>query len=95
VYLDSHVDEGVIAEISKYCVKPLELELAPAKRCEVLETLYISLHGRRLIQTYGEIRTAFHELRIDINADPAPNYVADSEQMFVYDFDTSSYFIRK
>lgn len=92
VHIDSDVDEGVIAEIAKYCVKPLELDLPEVKRCEVLEKLHAALHGRRLMQSYGEIKTAFKDLKIDINADSEREYVADTEQMFVYNFELSQYF---
>lgn len=94
VYIDSNVDEGVVAEISKYCVKPLELDLPELKRCEVLETLHAALHGRRLMQSYGEIKTAFKDLKIDINADADKKYIADTEQMFVYNFELSQYLKR-
>lgn len=94
VHIDSNVNEGIIAEIAKYCVKPLELDLPSSKRCEVLETLHSALQGRRLMQTYGEIKTAFKALKIDINSDSDREYVADTEQMFVYDFELSQYWKR-
>lgn len=94
VHIDSDVDEGIIAEIAKYCVKPLELDLPEVKRCEVLETLHAALHGRRLMQSYGEIKSAFRDLKIDINADSDRQYIADTEQMFVYNFELSQYFRR-
>lgn len=94
VHIDSDVDEGIIAEIAKYCVKPLELDLPEVKRCEVLETLHAALHGRRLMQSFGEIKSAFRDLKIDINADSDRQYIADTEQMFVYNFELSQYFRR-
>lgn len=92
VYIDNNADEGAVAEIAKYCVKPLQLDLPSAKRCEVLETLHASLHGRRLIQTYGEVKSALRDLRIDLNSDEnLDEIISDTEQMFVYNFELSQY----
>lgn len=95
VYISYKVDSGAVAEIAKYCVKPLELDLEADKRREVLEVLYSVLYGRRLIQTYGEIKKTLAELKIDLNSDVENlETSADSfntEQMFVYNFKLSKY----
>ncbi len=60
-------DFGSIAEVAKYCVKPLELDGLP--QSELLycyEVLGAALHGRRLLQTYGVIRQAFKDCRVDL-----------------------------
>ena len=62
-------DDGAIAEVAKYCVKPLELDLEDSERVIVLEHLFNVLHGRRLLQTYGEVREAAKKARVDLNAD--------------------------
>ncbi len=94
VHIDYTVDSGVVAEIAKYCVKPLELQLSSLERCEVLENLYSVLHGRRLIQTYGEIKIKLAELKIDLNdstENSTDDNTTDTEQMFVYNFRLSRY----
>ena len=91
VWIDPKVNDNVVAEIAKYCVKPLRLDLEADERAEVLEALQLSLQGRRLMQTYGNVKAAFKALRIDINADAEKVYVADTEQMFVYNFELSQY----
>ena len=91
VHLDYTVNEGVVAEIAKYCCKPLELDLPPAQRAWVLESLHEALHGRRTMQSYGDIRQRLHELKINLDDDeelPCPEF---TEQMFVYDFDRLTY----
>lgn len=63
-------DFGSIAEVAKYCVKPLELDgMAQSELLYVYEVLGAALHGRRLIQTYGVIRDAFKACRIDLEKD--------------------------
>ena len=91
VHIDNKADEGAIAEIAKYCVKPLALDLPPEKRAEVLEVLHGALYGRRLLQSYGEIKSAFRDLRIDIESDSDHEIITDTEQMFVYNFELSQY----
>lgn len=94
VHIDYTVDEGVVAEIAKYCVKPLELQLPSDERAQVIEQLYTVLHGRRLVQSYGEIRTTLARLKIDLNASPENGTKDNSEtteQMFVYNFTHSRY----
>lgn len=92
VHLDYTVDSGVVAEIAKYCVKPLQLDLSPALRAVVLTDLYVALYGRRLIQTYGEIRKTLADLKINLEESPENGTLTNStEQMFVYDFDSSQY----
>ena len=92
VHLDYTVDSGVVAEIAKYCVKPLQLELDSAMRATVLTDLYAALYGRRLIQTYGEIRKTLSDLKIDLEQSPENSTdTNNTEQMFVYDFERSQY----
>lgn len=59
-------DDGALPEIAKYCVKPLELELSRKERAKVLDALFLGMHGKRLIQTYGVIKEACHDLKVDL-----------------------------
>lgn len=58
-------DEKAVAEIAKYCVKPLELSCPASERRQVFEILFQALHGRRLLQLYGEFRSVARQLHID------------------------------
>lgn len=93
VHLDYTVDSGVVAEIAKYCVKPLEFEADDFTRAIVLTDLYSALYNRRLIQTYGEIRKTLSDLKIDLNQSPenGTQKINSTEQMFCYDFTRSQY----
>lgn len=67
------------AEVSKYCVKPLELD--PTKTAEnitLLTALLVTLKGTRFIQTYGIIK---EYLKI-IKGEKQEEF--DNEQMFDY-----------
>ena len=56
VYI-SKADTQAINEVAKYCVKPFEFECADwHTEKDVYETLFSALHGRRLYQTFGQIR---------------------------------------
>ena len=75
-------DSDSIAEVSKYCVKPFDFD-ALDWRTELLvyETLDIALHGRRMIQTYGVIRSIMRELKIDLESDEEDVPLVDSDTM--------------
>lgn len=62
-------DDKALPEIAKYAVKPLEFEASRTERAYVLEKLFEGLHGRRLIQTYGNIKETFAKLNIDPDGD--------------------------
>lgn len=84
-------DEGALPEIAKYAVKPLDLNLPIAERGSVLQALYIALKGRRLIQTYGEIRRAAKELKIDLNADCARELDTNAVRRYNWSWALSHY----
>lgn len=64
----SKADTSAVAEIAKYCVKPLEIDgVSGAKLYRPLEVIYRALHGRRLVQTYGVIKEASQALRVDFD----------------------------
>lgn len=49
-------DENGFAEISKYCCKPLDLDLPLSEHAKVLDTLNVALKGRRLQQYFGVLK---------------------------------------
>lgn len=61
---------AAIPEIVKYCFKPYESNGAQGvTELEFYEKIYAALHGRRCVQTYGEIRRTVRALRIDLEGD--------------------------
>jgi plasmid rolling circle replication initiator protein Rep len=62
-------DEKAVAEVAKYCVKPLDIGLSGSALYEPLSNIFFALHGRRLIQTYGVVRDTARLLKLDLNSD--------------------------
>lgn len=60
---------AAVAEVAKYAVKPFESELRDHELISVLETLHVSLKGRRLIQFFGVFREKAAELKINLDDD--------------------------
>lgn len=52
-----------VAEVAKYCLKPLDLDMGKEKNLEVLENIYNALKNKRLLQTYGNITAEFKEIK--------------------------------
>lgn len=92
VYI-SKADKGALPEIAKYCVKPLSIDLEGAELCRVIEEMFPTLHGRRLIQTYGVIRESAHKLKItfdDESADTVTDEIAE-RWLWGYNKNTATY----
>lgn len=89
------INENGLAEVAKYCVKPLDLCAMPtAETLCVLRALHRSLHGRRLTQSYGVIRATLSRLKIDLEADELQVDKTDlTEKMrrYVYNFKLKKY----
>ena len=79
-------DENALAEVAKYCVKPLELDIGIKQRAVVLDALNLALKSRRNIQTYGVFREAFKQLKIDLD-DEDNEKIADNENIISFSFD--------
>jgi len=90
---DSGYNVGkAIAEVCKYCVKPLELDKKgrDEQYKQLLLTLWHTLKGTRFVQKYGVIREAFRELRLsdDIETEDTGN---KSSKYFMWDSSTLKY----
>lgn len=59
--------ESGVAEVAKYAVKPFDIK-DDELTIEMLDTLYTALKGRRLTQTYGDIKEALKEAKTDYKA---------------------------
>lgn len=85
VYI-AKADDGAVAEIAKYAVKPLELDLPAPIRYTVLTWLLRALHGRRLIQTYGIVKQTAADLKINLNAEPEDEEPLDRTNVRCYNW---------
>jgi len=86
----SKCDENGFAEISKYCLKPLDLQLSVAEHAEVLDFLNMALKGRRLLQSYGVIKDAAARLRLSDDIENESGFV-DGVESYTFDFSLSKY----
>ena len=87
-------DDNAVAEVVKYAVKPLELTTSDVVRLSVLKTLHFSLHGRRLLQTYGIVKTTASDLNIDLTSDEEESsctMTADEIKTYIFNFNTLNY----
>ena len=77
-----------VAEVCKYCVKPLEYgELEDTTAQYVLRTIGLVLKGQRCIQKYGIIKEAFKALDIDDDDDDDENVCEMPTEVFYYGYD--------
>ena len=64
LYISRVTDKSAsVAEVAKYCLKPLTQEIPKEKRIIAFETIYNALQNRRLLQTYGVCRSAYKEIK--------------------------------
>lgn len=86
-------DAGGVAEVAKYCVKPLELDLDNMSRAHITEQMFDTLYGRRLLQAYGVVREAAKRLkiRLDEDEDTQPDKKLTDVKRFVYDRKEDTY----
>ena len=83
-------DDNAIAEIAKYAVKPLDLGLSGSALYKPLCVIYFALHGRRLIQTYGEVKRAASALRVGFDTLPEnDDGKLDRTNVRLYNWDSS------
>lgn len=74
-------DKLGFAEVSKYCLKPLDLEEGKeADNAYIIYSLAYTLKGQRFTQAYGVIKQELKKLKEDDGA----AVTSDNEQMFVY-----------
>lgn len=74
------------AEVSKYCVKPLQLnEDSKYENIVVLTALLYTLKGRRFVQSYGIIKDELKKIKNTDDVETVENSI-DNEQMFVYHY---------
>lgn len=85
-------DDGAVSEVAKYCVKPLENDLPDYELSVVTEAIFSALHGRRLIQLYGDFKDAARKLKIDIEAEkPTSAEVGFNVQRYYYNLNLGCY----
>lgn len=82
-------DKMGFAEVSKYCVKPLDLEQGnETENAYILSALVYTLKGCRFTQTYGVIKEAMAQAKASDEAEPADiEEISKSERMFAFRYD--------
>lgn len=83
---------GGVAEVAKYAVKPFDLKNEDISLF-VLNELYTRLRGRRLTQSYGNIRKALKFIKAEYKADESRKTLeTDAHKWYRYDFDKGAYY---
>lgn len=81
-----------VAEVCKYCVKPLDLfELDNATLEYVYNTYGIVLKGQRAIQKYGVIKTAWQRLGCDEHIEKEPQAIDPCGEVRYYFYRNGNY----
>lgn len=77
------------AEVSKYCVKPLDLMPDNiAANTEILTALHYTLKGKRFTQTYGIIKDILKQIKQEDKHRECS--ITNTEQMFTYIWDSDA-----
>lgn len=94
IHVTACEDVGAVAEVAKYCVKPLDLDLPDNRKAIVTEQMFDTLYGRRLMQTFGVVKEAAKALKIKLD-DDIDELLSSSEltdiKHFCYDINEDTY----
>jgi hypothetical protein len=83
-------DEDGFAEIAKYCLKPLDLNLKPTEHAQVLDTLNVALKSKRLLQYFGVLRDVKSALN-NADDDEVAQTPCDEVEAFSFNFSSLKY----
>lgn len=86
-------DDGALAEVSKYAVKPFDHDIRnPEQERHVYEVFDRCLGGRRLLQSYGNIRETLATLRVSLEDDESDDAAElDTVGEFLYNYRERKY----
>ena len=90
--IDEKERENAIAEISKYMVKPIDLDIS-AETEKIYTSLLESTFGRRLTSTGGAYRKEFK--RIQEKSDITEQDIEDTEVLYTYEYKCYNYEIKE
>lgn len=90
--IDQKERENAIAEISKYMVKPIDLDIS-AETEKIYTSLLKSTFGRRLTSTGGAYRKEFK--RIQEKSDITEQDIEDTEVLYTYEYKSYNYEIKE
>ena len=93
--IDNNERENAIAEVSKYMVKPIDIDLSAET-----ETIYTSLlkstFGRRLTSTGGDYRKEFKQVQNETDeTDETDEYLKDTEVLYMYEYNNYNYIMKE
>lgn len=64
LYISKVTDKSAsVAEVAKYCLKPLEMEIPEEEKLNVYQNIFSALKGKRLIQTFGILTSAIKDVK--------------------------------
>lgn len=90
--IDNNEREKAIAEVSKYMVKPIDIELS-AETEKIYTNLLKSTFGRRLTSTGGDYRKEFKE--VQNQADETDEDLKNTEVLYTYQYNSYNYAIKE
>ena len=86
-------DFGGVAEVCKYCLKPLELQDEKEEQNKrILFALWYTLKGVRFVQKYGVLKEAFRQLDVDeLTDETTPDEKTVDKLSLSWSFDSCNY----
>ena len=64
LYISRVTDKSCsVAEIAKYCLKPLDCEIPEQEKLNVYQVIYTALKGKRLLQTFGIVSKELKKIK--------------------------------
>jgi plasmid rolling circle replication initiator protein Rep len=84
--------ENAIAEVSKYMVKPIDINIS-AETEKIYTSLLKSTFGRRLTSTGGDYRKEFKEVQNE--TDETDEYLKDTEVLYTYEYNNYNYIMKE
>lgn len=93
--IDNNEREKAIAEVSKYMVKPIDIDIS-AETEKIYTSLLKSTFGRRLTSTGGDYRKEFKEVQNETDeTDETDEYLKDTEVLYTYEYLNYNYIMKE
>lgn len=90
--IDNNERENAIAEVSKYMVKPIDIDIS-AETEKIYTSLLKSTFGRRLTSTGGDYRKEFKEVQNE--TDETDEYLKNTEVLYTYEYNNYNYIMKE
>lgn len=90
--IDENERENAIAEISKYVVKPIDIDIS-AETEAIYTSLLKSTFGRRLTSTGGDYRKEFKQVQNE--TDETDEDLENTEVLYMYEYNNYNYIMKE